>query len=157
MNVFVLRTAIIYLIIYIYQKGTIYQNKRKDSKPTQYVNRYVLPQKSEGSSRNRAKWISMCNPHPPPPPSITTHYRGEFISALFIDKTSNSRGLDSKSSFDEQLLYSYFADTNRTYGWIKKPRMNDPVRVWIGPLLVEMLACMHIYYLFLVLVNVTFS
>lgn len=54
MNVFVLRTAIIYLIIYIYQKGTIYQNKRKDSKPTQYAYRYVLPQKSEGSSRNRA-------------------------------------------------------------------------------------------------------
>ena len=48
------------------------------------------------------------------------------------------------TSFDEQLLYSYFADTYRTYGWIKKPRMNDPVRVWIGPLLVEMLACMHI-------------
>ena len=48
------------------------------------------------------------------------------------------------TSFDEQLLYSYFADNNRTYGWIKKPRMNDPVRVWIGPLLVEMLACMHI-------------
>ena len=59
MNVFVLRTAIIYLIINIYQKSTctIYQNKRKelDSKPTQYVNRYVLPQMSEGSSRNRAK------------------------------------------------------------------------------------------------------